>query len=250
MKTVFIIAAHELRRLFKSPLAWIILAIVELLLAILFFIMLSQFLSPAPWYAGHGVTEIVAAGLLQISGVILLLVTPFITMRIFSEERRTGTIRLLFSSPISITELVLGKYFGILGFLIVMLFIIALMPLSLLLGAPLDLLQISSGLLGLFLLMASFAAIGLFVSTLTSQPAIAAITTFSVLFMLWIINLAANSGSETFKAIFTYVSLLNHYDNLINGIFISTDVIYYLITIATFIILSIQRLDAERMHSR
>ena len=114
MKTVFIIAAHELRRLFKSPLAWIILAIVELLLAILFFIMLSQFLSPAPWYAGHGVTEIVAAGLLQISGVILLLVTPFITMRIFSEERRTGTIRLLFSSPISITELVLGKYFGIL----------------------------------------------------------------------------------------------------------------------------------------
>ena len=226
MKTVLIIAAHELRRLFKSPLAWIILAIVELLLAILFFIMLSQFLSPTPWYEGHGVTEIVAAGLLQIAGVILLLVTPFMTMRIFSEERRTGTIRLLFSSPISITEMVLGKFFGILGFLCVTLIIIALMPLSLLLGTPLDLLQFGSGLLGLFLLMASFAAIGLFISALTSQPAVAAIATFAILFML------------------------NHYSNLIDGIFDSTDVIYYLITIATFITLCIVRLDAERMHSR
>ena len=250
MNAVITIAAHELRRMFKSPLAWIILAIVQLLLAVLFFIMLNQFLNPAPWYAGRGVTEIIAAGLLQIAGIILLLVTPFITMRIFSEERRTGTIRLLFSSPVSLTELVLGKYLGIFGFLVIMLFLIALMPLSLLLGAPLDLLQIGAGLLGLLLLMASFAAVGLFISTLTSQPAIAAITTFGVLFMLWIINLAANSGSETFKSIFTYLSLLNHYDNLIDGMFISADVIYYLVIIVTFIILSIWRLDAERMHSR
>jgi len=250
MKAILIIAAHELRRLFHSPFAWIILGIVESLLAILFFIMLSQFLNPAPWYAGRGVTEIVGSGLLQIAGVILLLITPFITMRIFAEERRTGTIRLLFSSPLSLTELVLGKYLGILGFLAIMLCLIASMPLSLYAGAPLDLVLIGSGLLGLLLLMASFAAIGLFISTLTSQPAIAAIATFGILFMLWIINLAANSGSETFKAIFTYLSLLNHYDNLIDGMFISTDVIYYLIIIAVFIALSIWRLDTERMHSR
>ncbi len=250
MNAVITIAAHELRRLFKSPLAWIMLAIVELLLAILFFIMLSQFLNPAPWSAGRGVTEIVAAGLLQIAGIILLLVTPFMTMRIFSEERRTGTIRLLFSAPISITELVLGKYLGMLGFLVVMLLMIALMPLSLLLGSPLDLMQIGAGLLGLMLLMASFAAIGLFISSLTSQPAIAAISTFGILFMLWISNLAANNGSEMFKAIFSYISLLNHYDNLIDGMFNSADVIYYCIIIATFVILCIWRLDTERMPSR
>ncbi|MGH8119014.1 MAG: ABC transporter permease, partial [Gammaproteobacteria bacterium] len=217
MKAILIIAAHELRRLFHAPLAWIILAIVELLLAILFFIMLSQFFNPAPWFAGRGVTEVVGAGLFQIAGIILLIITPFITMRIFSEERRTGSIRLLFSSPISLTELVLGKYLGIMGFLVILLCLITAMPLSLYLGAPLDLLQLSSGLLGLLLLTASFAAVGLFLSTLTSQPAIAAITTFGVLFLLWIINLAATSGSEQFKAIFTYVSLLNHYDNLIDG---------------------------------
>jgi len=110
------IANHELRRMFKSPLAWVILAVVQFLLAIFFLILLNQFMSPSPWHAGRGLTEIVVAGLLQIAGIIILMVTPFITMRLFSEERGTGTIKLLFSSPVTITELVLGKYLGTLYF--------------------------------------------------------------------------------------------------------------------------------------
>ena len=248
MMNIITIAAHELRRLFKSPLAWVILAVVEFLLAILFLILLNQFMNPGPWFAGRGVTEIVVAGLFQVSGIVLLLVTPFITMRIFSEERRTGTIKLLLSSPITITELVLGKFLGTLGFLFVLMALIALMPLSLLMGTSLDLLQMFAGLLGLFLLMASFAAIGLFISTLTSQASIAAITTFGVLFMLWIINLASTTGGEIFRAVFSYLSLLKHYDSLINGMLNSVDVIYYLVICITFIVLSIWRLDSERMH--
>jgi ABC-2 type transport system permease protein len=248
MKNILIIATHELRRLFKSPLAWVMLAVVEFLLAIFFLILLNQFMNPGPWFAGRGITEIVIAGLLQVSGIVILLITPFITMRIFSEERRTGTIKLLLSSPISLTELVLGKYLGMLGFLIILLALIALMPLSLLLGTPVDLLQTAAGLLGLFLLMASFVAIGLFISTLTSQASIAAVTTFGVLFVLWIINLASTTGSEIFRTIFSYLSLLKHYNNLINGVFDSIDVIYYLIICITFIVLSVWRLDGERRH--
>ncbi len=248
MKNIVTIATHEFMRLFKLPLAWVLLAVVEFLLAIFFLILLNQFMNPAPWFAGRGVTEIVVAGLFQVSGIVLLLVTPFITMRIFSEERRTGTIKLLLSSPVSITELVLGKYLGTLGFLFVLLALIALMPLSLLMGTPVDLLQMSAGLLGLFLLMASFAAIGLFISSLTSQASIAAITTFGVLFMLWIINLASTTGGEVFRAIFSYLSLLKHYDSLINGMLNSVDVIYYLSICITFIVLSIWRLDGERLH--
>lgn len=248
MKNIVTIATHEFMRLFKSPLAWVLLAVVGCLLAIFFLILLNQFMNPAPWFAGRGVTEIVVAGLFQVSGIVLLLVTPFITMRIFSEERRTGTIKLLLSSPVSITELVLGKYLGTLGFLVVLLALIALMPLSLLMGTPVDLLQMSAGLLGLFLLMASFAAIGLFISTLTSQASIAAITTFGVLFMLWITNLASTTGGEVFRAMFSYLSLLKHYDNLINGMLNSVDVIYYLLICITFIVLSIWRLDGERLH--
>jgi ABC-2 type transport system permease protein len=247
MNNIFTIAAHELRRLFKSPLAWIILGVVEFLLAVFFFLLLNQFLNPVPWYAGRGVTEIVVAGVFQVSGIIILLIAPLVTMRIFSEERRTGTINLLLSSPVSLTELVLGKYLGLLTFFVIMLALIALMPLSLLLGTPIDLLQTASGLLGLFLLTASFAAIGVFVSTLSAQPAAAAIMTFGILFMLWIINMAANTGNETTRLVFEYLSLLNHYNNLIVGVFNSADVFYYLIVCLTFIGLSIWRLDMDRL---
>ncbi len=248
MNSILAIAMHELRRLFTSPLAWVILATIEFLLAVLFLFLLNQFMTPTPWLAGRGVTEIVAAGLFQLSGIVLLLGTPLITMRIFSEERRSGTIKLLLSAPVSVTQLVLGKYLGLLVFQIIMLALIALMPLSLQLGTSLDLLQLSAAVLGVFLLMAAFTAIGLFASALTSQPAVAGMMTFGILFMLWIINLAASTGTDLARTVFNYLSLLNHYNNLINGVFNSADVIYYLLVIGLFIVLSIWRLDAERMH--
>ncbi len=246
MTIIFHIAGNELRRLFKSPMAWIILAIVQFLLAVFFYLLLSQFMSPAN--NGQGLTVTVVAGMLQIAGIIMLLVSPLITMRLVSEEHRLGTIKLLLSSPVSITELVLGKYIGIIVFYLCMLAMITLMPVSLMPGTDLDLGQLLSGLLGLALLMSAFAAIGLFISTLTSQPGTAAISTFGVLFILWIINVASNNATEHMAQIFSYLSLLHHYDNLLNGIFNSVDVTYYLLVSISFIILSIWRLDAQRLH--
>jgi ABC-2 type transport system permease protein len=240
------IAGNELRRLFKSPMAWVILAIVQFLLAIFFYILIYLFTLPAN--SGQGLTITVVAGMLQIAGVIMLLVSPLITMRLVSEEHRLGTIKLLLSSPVSITELVLGKYIGIIGFYLCMLAMITLMPVSLMPGTELDLGQLLSGLLGLALLMSAFAAIGLFISTLTEQPGTAAISTFGVLFVLWIINVASHTASEQMAQVFAYLSLLHHYDNLLNGIFNTIDVTYYLLVSISFIILSIWRLDAQRMH--
>jgi len=249
VNTIFHIATHELRRLFKSPLAWILFAVVQFLLAIFFLLILSQYMDPAvaSLFANYGVTEIVVVGLLQIAGIILLLITPFVTMHTFSEERQSGCIQLLLSSPISMTELVLGKYLGVICYLLLLLSLIALMPLSLLMGTELDLLQLLSGIIGLVLLASSFAAIGLFVSSLTSQSAVAAISTFGILFVLWIMNVAGNTGSELLREILTYLSLLNHYHNLLDGIFNSADVIYYLLVSTLFIVLSIWRLDNERL---
>ena len=250
MNTISHIAMHELRRLFKSPLAWILFAVVQFLLAIFFLLILSQFIDPAAasLFANYGVTEIVVVGLLQIAGIILLLITPFVTMHIFSEERQSGSINLLLSSPISMTELVLGKYLGIICYLFLLLSLIALMPLSLLMGTELDLLQLLSGIIGLVLLTSSFAAIGLFVSSLTSQSAVAAVSTFGILFVLVIMNMVGTTGSELFREILTYASLLNHYHNLLDGVFNSADVIYYLLVSTLFIVLSIWRLDNERLH--
>jgi ABC-2 type transport system permease protein len=240
------IARVELRRMFQMPLAWVVLAAVQFLLAIFFYVLLSRYLESAAWTAGRGMTEIVVAGMLQIGGIVMLLVSPFITMRLFSEERRSGTLDLLLSSPVSLTQLVLGKYLGVLLFLGLMLAMIALMPLSLLAGTSLDMGQVAAGFLGLALLMAAFAAVGLFTSTLTEQPAVAAVASFAALFVLWIIHIAGHSGSDRMAGVFAYLSLLRHFDSLLDGFFSSVDVVYYLLLIATFLALAVWRLDSVR----
>lgn len=247
MSAITSIAGNELRRLFVSPLAWIALAVVQLLLAIFFFVMLYQFMNLPPG-AQMGVTNFIGAGLLQVTGIVLLLIAPFLTMRLLSDEYRSGSLKLLLSSPVSLTEIVLGKYFGILIFLLIMLAMIALMPLSLALGTQLDYGQVASGLLGLALLMASFAAVGLFISSLTTHPPVAAISTFAVLFVLWILNLAAGSASERTAAVLSYLSLLKHFNALLQGIFNSVDVVFYLLLTLLFLILTIWRLDNQRLH--
>jgi len=90
-------------------------------------------------------------------------------MRLFSEERRSGSLDLLLSAPASLTEIVLGKFFGLVGFMLVLLGLVALMPLSLAFATPLDLGRVAAGVLGLFLIMSAFGAAGLFMSSLTDQ---------------------------------------------------------------------------------
>lgn len=247
MSAATAIAANELRRLFVSPLAWIALAVVQLLLAIFFFVMLDQFMT-LPAMVQAGATNFVGAGLLQVTGIVLLLIAPFLTMRLLSEEYRGGSLKLLLSSPVSLTEIVIGKYLGIYGFMLIMLVMIALMPLSLALGTQLDYGQVAAGLLGLALIMAAFAAVGLFISSLTTHPAVAAISTFAVLFVLWILNLAASNASGHVAAVFSYLSLLKHYNALLQGMFNSVDVVFYLLLTLLFLILTIWRLDSQRLH--
>ena len=248
---MFVVAGREFRSMFLSPLAWSILGVVQLLLAYMFLSQLEMFLQIQGQLAGvegaPGVTQIVAAPVFGNAAIVLLLVVPMLTMRLVSEERRAQTMSLLFSAPLSMTEIVLGKYLGVLGFLLVLVGFIALMPLSLIAGVDLDLGLLAAGLLGLVLLVASFAAIGLYLSTLTNQPTVAAVSTFGVLLLLWVLDWAGDSDLGEADGLFTYVSMLRHFESLLNGVFNSSDVAYYLLFITTFLVLSIRRLDADRL---
>lgn len=247
--TILAVARHELRRLYLNPLAWIIMALVQFLLAMVFFTLLNNYLQLGAQKGALGITNTVVAGVLQSAGLIVLLTAPFLTMRLFSEERRSGTLTLLLSAPVTVTELVLGKYLGMIAFFTGLLVLNALMPMSLFLGTSIDAGQLGCGLLGLFLLMCSISAVGLFMSTLSRQPTIAAASTFGIIFLLWIIHIAGATGNEHVSAVFSYLSLLRHFNNLLSGMFSSVDVIYYLLLIFTFILLGIWRLDALRTYS-
>lgn len=247
---IFTIAAREIKSLFLSPLAWAILAVVQLILAYVFLIGVDQFLEVQPRLSGlpdaPGVTDIVAAPLFGTAAVVLLLVAPLLTMRLVSEEHRNRTLSLLLSAPVSMTEIILGKYLGILLFMLVMLGMVAAMPLSLLMGGHLDLGKLAGGVFGLGLLLAAFSAAGLFMSTLTTQPTVAAISTFGLLLLLWIIDWTSGARAEV-SGVLNYLSLTRHYEPLLRGMFNSVDVVYYLLFIVAFLALAVRRLDAERL---
>jgi gliding motility-associated transport system permease protein len=246
---IFTIGLRELKSLFLSPLAWSILAVVQLILAYLFLgrievIQMYQAQLMA-MDGAPGVTEIILPDLLGNAAIILLLVVPLLTMRLVAEERRNRTLALLFSSPLSMTEIVLGKYLGILLFLLVLLLLIAFMPLSLLAGARLDFGLLAASFLGLALLLAGFAAVGLFMSTLTQYTTVAAISTFGALLLFWILDWSGQgfTGGNWLA----YLSLFNHYKPFLDGIFDSADAAYHVLLITTFLVLSIHRLDADRL---
>jgi ABC-2 type transport system permease protein len=244
------IALRELRNLFLSPLAWTILAVMQFILAWLFFAQMDTFFALQAQLAvienAPGATDLIVAPLFNTASTLMLMITPLLSSRLISEERRNGSLQLLLSSPVSMTDIVVGKYLGIVLFLLILVLQITLMPLSLLMGTSLDMGKVLSGMMGLMLLLTAFAAAGLYISSTTKNPTVAAVASFGLLIMFWIID-AAGNAVEQGGSLFSYLSIIKHNIPMLRGIVNSSDVIYYLLFISTFIILSIRQLDAIRL---
>jgi len=149
------------------------------------------------------------------------MVMPLITMRSLAEEKKTGSIQLLLAAPISLSELVLGKFGGLLLFVLTLSTLLMLMPLSLLLGTDLDLGKLAGIWLAMILLLGAFAAIGLYLSSLTDNPTIAAVSSFGALLMLWIVQWGSDNPA------IRYLSMLDHHRRMLEGVFDSSDLAYF-----------------------
>ena len=246
MNNAIAIARNELRRIFVSPLAWAVLAVVQLILGFVFINLLIDYARNADMGDQFtGVADYMGGGVYGLATIILLLVMPLMTMRLLSEDRRSGTLTLLLSSPTSLIEIVLGKFLGLVGFMLVLIVLLAIMPLSLMPGTDLDLGRVAAGLLGLLLMMLAFGSAGLFVSSLTREPTIAAVGGFGLLLLVWLTQILAYQDIP-FAEVFGYLSLIGHFDALRRGLFDTGDVVYYLLFTAFFLWLTVQRLDLER----
>ncbi len=247
---ILTIALRELRSMFLSPLAWTVLAVVQLILAWMFFTQIDAFFAIQSQLTtlpnAPGVVDLVVAPLFQIASIVLLMVTPLLTMRLISEERRNGTLSLLLSAPVNNTEIVLGKYLGIVMFMFLFVAMITLMPLSLSLGTTLDYGKLFAGMLALFLLLSAFSAAGLYMSSLTSSPIIAAVSTFGLLLLLWVMQ---SSGAQNVDGVMAYLSLLAHFSPMLRGLINTTDLIYFALFITIFVVLSIRQMDSQRLQS-
>ncbi len=247
---IWVIARREVVAMFLSPMAWIILAVIQTILGYMFLANLDNFFLLQPQLIQlantPGVTDIVITPLMQVAAIILLMVMPLMTMRSIAEEKRNRTLSLLVSAPIAMSEIVLGKYLGLVLFIVTLVSMLMLMPLSLYLGTSPDGGKLLSIYLGMLLLLASFAAIGLYLSSLTENQTIAAISTFGVLLMLWIIDWIGSSVSNG-QSVLAYLSILKHHQAMLEGVFKSSDIAYYLLLITGFLVLTIRQLDRERL---
>jgi len=248
---ILTIAKREFRSMFLSPLAWVVLAVIQIILAWSFLTTVDYFfniqsdlttLKNAP-----GVTDLVATPLLEVASIILLMITPLLTMRLISEEKRNKTLSLLLSAPVSISEIVIGKYLGLLFFISTILLLIILMPLSLYIGTELDIIKLLSGAAGLFLMLAAFSAAGIYMSSLTDNPVIAAMSTFGLLLFLWLLN--NNTATDGDSNVLNYLSLHTHFAPLLRGILNTGDIAYFLLFITGFIVLTIRQLETQRLQS-
>jgi len=244
---ILTVAAKELKALFASPLAWVVLAFFQLILAWFFLSRLDAFLGvqsqlvalPNP----PGATEIVVVPVFGIASIVLVMAVPLLAMRLVAEERRNQTMTFLVSAPISMADLVIGKFLGLLLFLLIPVILIALMAVALTVGGRLDWGLILSNLIGLALLTAALAAIGLYTSCLTAHPVIAAVAALAISLALWMVNLAtSDAGSPA-----NLLSLLKHFETFAKGVVDTASLAYFALLIALFLMLAIRRLEADRL---
>jgi ABC-2 type transport system permease protein len=192
------------------------------------------------------VNEQMIRGVLQNAAVIILFVMPMITMRTYSEEKRSGTIELLLTSPVTDLEIILGKFLGAMALFAAMLFV-TMIDIAILfrLGNP-EWRPVVAGYLGLFLMGGCFIAVGLLISSLTKNQIVAAFITFAVFLMLWVINWMADSSGPTGRAILSFLSITDHFDDFTKGIIDTKHVVYYLSFITFGLFLTAKSVDSER----
>ena len=245
---VFSIARKELKSMFASPMGWIILALLMFAFGTYYlngvnnyFEVMSGSIRPAERY---GVTQFVGQTVYGVASFIMLFAVPLLSMRLISEERRSQTMPFLFSAPLSLTEIVVGKFLGLVLFLGILILYIALMLSTLNIWSDIDFGYIIANSVGLFLLVASFSALGLYFSSLTSQPIVAGILSFIALFVLMILD-RFFAGDPT--NIMSQLSLMKHFQSFAGGLIDTADIAYFVLFIITFLTLTIRRLDADRL---
>lgn len=243
-----LLALRELRSMFTMPSTWFILAALQFIFTWFFLNSLQAFLDLQPQLAqianAPGVTTIIAAPLFNMVALLLMMLVPMFTMRLIAEERRNQTLSLLLSAPLSMRQIVLGKFFGLMIFLIVMVTSIPLMIYTLALGTSLDHGLLLSNLLGLLLLIASYVALGLYVSALTTQPIIAAIGALAVLVGLWLADIAATAENSPWHLI----SPLHHFQSFSVGLLDSGDAVFFILFTTVFLLLTMKRLGNNRVY--
>ncbi len=242
MSPMLTIARREFRSYFDSPLAYVVFCLSFLALGLMFFLYRGGF-----WQADKAslqtMFEYAPFGL-------SILVVPVVTMRLLAEERRSGTLEMLITLPVKDSDVILGKYFGALGLVVVLILATLLYPVAMFrfpwhLG-PLDMGPVMSGYLGLILFGSAAVAIGLLVSALTESQAVAFFITFFILVALWLMGFVSDSLQGGLGTVLSYLSFQKHFEGFARGLVDLRDVVYFLSVTVLALVIAFRALERRK----
>lgn len=255
MRNTWIIFRKEIRSYFVSPIAYVLLTLFALVCgwffwnALGFFVIRGMEMQMSGQSSPMNVNEEIIRPLLSNLGVIGLFFIPLITMRLFAEEKRSGTIELLATSPIKDVQVILGKWLAALGLYACMLFVTVISFTFLFIYGSPDWKPLALGYLGLLLQAGGLLAIGTLISTMTKNQIIAGAATFAVCLMLWIVGWPAGYETSTWAQVLNYISVVTHVESFSKGVFDIKDAVYYLTLIFFGLFLTTRAMESLRWRS-
>ncbi len=233
MRNMWAIAKKELKIYFSSPTAYIVISLFLLLAGFMYYVIISNFsllsirAGNNPYFSSHlSLNQSVYIPFFSNAAVVLLLLLPILTMRLFAEEKRQRTEELLFTLPLTNTQIIIGKYIAAVAVLVLMLVATAPYVFYPFFITKPELAPVLTGYLGLFLLGASFISFGLFASSLTENQIVAAVFSFAILLLLWLIYWLTYVTSSM-GGFLRFISFFGHFDNLSKGVVDTADLAYY-----------------------
>jgi ABC-2 type transport system permease protein len=251
MSNVLAIAHKELRSYFASPVGYVAIALFTFIFGFMYGAIVNYFAGQSIGMApgappSLNINQQLIRPLFLNMSVVFLFVLPLVTMRTYSEEKRSGTIELLLTSPLTDMQIILGKFCGAFALYAVIL-VVTLIHMGLLFafGNP-DWRPVASGYLGMLLFGAAFISLGLFISSLTSSQVIAGIGTFALALVLWIIDWIGSALGPTGQSVLEYLSMTQHLDDFVKGVIDTKHVVYYLSLVAFGLFLTARSVDTER----
>ena len=255
MRNAWIICRKELGSYFVSWIAYLLLAMFALIFGYFFWTLIGYFVFEGIQMQMRGqnfpmsINEQIVRPLLSNISVIGLLIIPLITMRLFAEEKRTGTIELLVTSPVRDLEIILGKWFAA---LILYASLLAFSGLNLIFlftyGHP-DVKPLLVGYLGLLLQAGALLAIGTFISTLTKNQIIAGAVTFAICLLLFVFGWASGYDTSTWAKVLAYMSVSTHFDSFVKGVLDTKDAVYYITLIFLGLFFTARSMESLRWRS-
>ena len=249
MSNILAIAHKEVRSAFSTPIAYVVIGFFALLWGWFFWVMLVYFSQQSLGFEGQGganINQQLIRPLFLNASVILLFVLPLITMRTYSEEKRSGTIELLLTSPLTDFQIIIGKFLGAMTLYAAMLLVTMIhMALLFSYGNP-ELRPVVTCYLGLLLMGGCFISVGLLISSLTKNQIVSGMVTFAVFLLLWVINWPASFSGPTTQNVLNYLSITDHFDDFTKGILDTKHLIYYFSVISFGLFLTARSVDTER----